>query len=347
VRLSLRLSAYQNLLNDRFPSFALEDRAEDMVRLAVPEATRMNRWAVFFRIILIIPVGVLSAIVQYGSILFVVFGWFAALITGWLPTPIYDLNRSVVRFQTRVSAFTLLLVPTYPSKLFGDPEPLAAVLTRTPLDPDAPLVPPAPPAPPVWAPPTSLEPPVESAAVPGLYLPAPNEIQQPRMHPSWSLVLGRGGRRLLIIAIIIGVPAYAASIAGDINRSVAAINDTQLIQANNTLVNQISQFGTQGRACQGTADATSCFESNDGRLARQLTTFAHTLSNSSDSNISQRVISNAESSATRLARLFRAVSEAGPNEAAFKRANNVTAINNAATNVLSSLDSLRTALDNS
>ena len=46
LRLLMRLVAYTQLLNDRFPSFALEDRPEDMVRFAVPEGTRMNRWAV-------------------------------------------------------------------------------------------------------------------------------------------------------------------------------------------------------------------------------------------------------------------------------------------------------------
>ena len=354
LRLTLRLYAYQTLLNDRFPSFALEDRADDMVRLAVPEATRMNRWAVFFRIILIIPVGVLSNIVQSGSVPFIVFGWFAALITGWLPAPMYDLNRTVNRFQIRVTAYFLLLVPTYPVGLFGDPAPLPDAPLPPTLSMDAPPAaavatpPPMPPPPPTWAPPSSGETAVEPSSHPGFYPPpAPtNEIEQPAMHPSWLLVFGKGGRGVLIVAIIIGIPAYAASIKSRIHNSVVIINDQQLIQANNALVGQIAQFGTRGRACQGASDTTACFEANDGRLAGQLTTFSNTLSNASNYNISQSVVMNAVSAANNLAAVFHRVADAGSNQAAFNRANNAAVVNSAANDVLSALNALRTALNN-
>lgn len=406
LRLALRLSAYGTLLNDRFPSFALEDHPEDLVRMAVPEATRMNRWAVFFRIILVIPVNLLSSIVQYGSGIFVIFSWFAVLITGWVPKPIYDLNRAVIRFQIRVNAYFLLLVPTYPNGLFGDPAPMtdlqigatppidapalpgsppasaftpppppplplplpptlsAAMLFGSPPEVDSPPeveiatpppltsaapAPPPPPPPPGWLPTVAATPPSDGATHPGFYPSAAafNEIQQPPMHPSWLLVLGKGGRALLIVSIVLGVPIYGGALIARTHNAVAVIDDQQLVQANNTLVSQLSEFATQGRACQGTSNVVSCVEANDGRLASQLRNFANTLSNnSSDTNISQSVLSNAESAANHLAQIFRQVSNAGSNRAAFNRAANVNIIDTAATAVLNDLNALRTALNN-
>jgi hypothetical protein len=353
LRLSLRLYTYLYLLTDHFPSFALDAHPDDTVRVAVPATTRMNRWATFFRLILVIPVGVLSSILGIGALPFHIFGWLAALITGWLPTPIYDMDRALIRFQSRVVSYQTLLVPTYPSKLFGDSEPLPE-MDGTLLPPVTPVIEPSldiGPHPdlegPSWAQPTG--PPKYASTHPGAFPAAPTvgDIAQPKMHVSWLVLLGKGGKRLLVVAIIIGVPVYIARIVNQVHHGVAVVNDQQLVQANNVLVSQITQFESRGKSCQTAGVRISCLESNDARLAGELTTFVSTLSsNRANSDISPHVISRAEAAARQLASVFHTVSQAGSSESAFKKAANVHLIDSAANDVEVALGELQTALNN-
>jgi hypothetical protein len=282
------------------------------------------------------------------------------------------MDRALIRFQTRVGAYFDLLVPTYPSKLFGDPEPPpamdATIDLPTPVDePTADVgtqpesegtnwAPPrqdastaigltAPVEPPL--PPTG--PPMYAATHPGEFpVPQPaSDITEPKMHVSWLLLLGKGGRRLLVIAIIIGAPVYVARIVNQVHQGVAVVNDQQLVQANNVLVSQITQFESRGKSCQTSSDTIRCLESNDARLSGELTAFVNTLSsNSSDSDISHHFISNAETAARHLASVFHTVSQAGSSESAYKKAANFNVIDTAANNVQVALSQLQTALNN-
>jgi len=123
LRMSLRLSAYQFLLTDRFPSFEFEADPNDPTHIAVPEATKMNRLAVFFRIILVIPVSLLATLISIGAEILVVLMWFVVVITGRLPKSAHQAFAAALRFQMRISAYLFLLVPTYPSALFGERPP--------------------------------------------------------------------------------------------------------------------------------------------------------------------------------------------------------------------------------
>ena len=120
VRLNMRLHAYGLLLTDRFPPFSFEEVPEYRVALAVPPATKLNRAAVLFRLILAFPVNVLLTFLEYGSYVFAFVGWVAALVTGWLPQTFHDAFRAYLRYQARVTGYFFLLVPTYPDGLFGD-----------------------------------------------------------------------------------------------------------------------------------------------------------------------------------------------------------------------------------
>ncbi len=125
LRLAVRLGVYFFLLSDVFPQFEFEASPLDVIQLAVPEATRMNRAAVFFRFILALPVLVVVSLVATGCEIIVFFMWFVVLITGKLPESVHRAFSAFLRYQARVSAYFLLLVPTYPLGLFGDPEPSA------------------------------------------------------------------------------------------------------------------------------------------------------------------------------------------------------------------------------
>ena len=126
LRLSLRLAAYLLFLTDVFPQFDFEASPLDVIQLAVPGATRMNRAAVFFRFILAIPVLILVSLVGTGCEVIAFVMWFVVLITGRLPDSVHRAFSALMRYQARVYAYYLLLVPTYPSRLFGDPDPATA-----------------------------------------------------------------------------------------------------------------------------------------------------------------------------------------------------------------------------
>jgi hypothetical protein len=116
---STRFSGYLMLMTDRYPPF--NNRDPYPVRVALPAQTRLNRAAVLFRFILIIPASVVSALVLGGWWpLFGLVTWVAELIVGRVPVLLFTTNAAVLRYSTRVLAYGSLITPTYPKKLFGD-----------------------------------------------------------------------------------------------------------------------------------------------------------------------------------------------------------------------------------
>jgi hypothetical protein len=83
---------------------------------------RRNRLSAFFRLILAIPVAIVLYV--YGIIAFVVivFAWFAIVFTGHYPRSMYDFVAGFLRFQTRVTAYAVLLCDPYPP-FGGSPDP--------------------------------------------------------------------------------------------------------------------------------------------------------------------------------------------------------------------------------
>jgi len=91
------------------------------VRLAIPPAGRLNRLAVFFRLLLVIPAWLVSGILLYGAVAVMVpVGWLTALIGGGLPASLHQALAAVLRYLSRLEAYLFMVVPTYPSGVFGD-----------------------------------------------------------------------------------------------------------------------------------------------------------------------------------------------------------------------------------
>jgi hypothetical protein len=310
LRLYVRLQAYASLMTDQFPAFSFEETPTDPTRVAVPNATTMNRWAVFFRVILFIPVYVLAAVVVSGLAVIQVVMWFVVLITGWLPAPVHDAYGAVFRYTNRYAAYTYLLVPTYPWGLFGDrPSLTGSIATDTNLVPG-----------------TSLE--------------------QPPSPQPWDIVIGRGAKWVVAVAIVLGVPSFIASRALDYRHS-AAYQHQQLVNANNNLVSQISQFSSNGKTCRSRTDEVSCLEQNDHTIAEQLTTFADTLEGNANAGIDHGVINTATSDAQSLAGLFYLAANAGPTRADYDRTANQVKLDQAALQMERSLGALQHALNDS
>ncbi|HVT66967.1 MAG TPA: DUF4389 domain-containing protein, partial [Trebonia sp.] len=116
-----RVYAYVWLLTDVYPPFTLDDDASYPVRVAIPPAQRLNRAAVFFRFILVIPVYLLLGIIAYGAFTLMGFAaWLITLVAGRLPAPIHFGYVAVLRLTARLYGYYWLLTPAYPGGLYGD-----------------------------------------------------------------------------------------------------------------------------------------------------------------------------------------------------------------------------------
>ncbi|MBO0810231.1 MAG: DUF4389 domain-containing protein, partial [Actinobacteria bacterium] len=125
LRWLARVYAYLSLLTDRYPPFELAD-SDYPVRVSTAPG-RLNRLAVFFRLILVIPAGLLLALAGYGLTIAMIVIWLIVLIAGTMPASLHAAVAAVLRFYVRCYGYFYLLTGTYPGGLFGDqPEAGAA-----------------------------------------------------------------------------------------------------------------------------------------------------------------------------------------------------------------------------
>jgi hypothetical protein len=129
-----RVRASAMLLVDRYPPFALVPREPYPVRIEVRPG-ELNRLAVFFRLILMIPVAIVQSLLLSGWYAVAFLIWLVCLVLGRMPRALFEASAAVLRFSMRFNAYALMLASAYPKGLFGD-EP-----GRTPAPP-APATPP-------------------------------------------------------------------------------------------------------------------------------------------------------------------------------------------------------------
>jgi Domain of unknown function (DUF4389) len=121
LRWATRFYAYLFLLTDEYPPFEFAD-ADYPVRLRAQPGP-LNRLAVLFRIILVIPAWIVSVVLAYGLSFLVMFvTWLIVLIAGRMPRPLHEALAAAVRYQARVSGYFLMLTAQYPGGLYGDPD---------------------------------------------------------------------------------------------------------------------------------------------------------------------------------------------------------------------------------
>lgn len=119
LRWAIRFYAYLLLLTDVYPPFELAD-ADYPIRVRA-EPGPLNRLAVLFRIILVIPAWVVSIVLGYGLSFLVMFvAWLIVLIAGRMPRPLHEALAAAVRYHARVTGYFLMLTARYPGGLFGD-----------------------------------------------------------------------------------------------------------------------------------------------------------------------------------------------------------------------------------
>jgi hypothetical protein len=120
LKYQTRVYGYVYLLVDEYPPFAFFEAPDYPIQLEVPEATRLNPAAVFFRLILMVPGWIITTVVGEGWVLIGFVTWVIMLFTGRQPEPVFGATSAVLRFGTRFWAFSGMLTPTQPKGLFGE-----------------------------------------------------------------------------------------------------------------------------------------------------------------------------------------------------------------------------------
>jgi hypothetical protein len=286
LRQALRLEAYQLLLTDRFPPFSTQDVPEYHASLLVPPATKLNRAAVLFRLVLMIPASIAVRIVGLGLYVVMFFMWFVVLISGWLPKPVHEAAQVFIRYEIRLLAYFNLLVPTYPGELFGD------------LAPSVPASIPVP----------GVDVPVSYADAPPPELPPPPPA--PASRQPWMLILGMGAKRLLLVTIVLGIAAAIGIGVLD----AAASNHANLVQINNQLVSNLDQFSATGKNCQDVA----CLEQADNVFSQQLGDFVSALQGANSAGVSEHLINQMTAAAQDTEHVTAALSNAGPSLSGYR-----------------------------
>ena len=105
-RFTNRVVAYLALLDDRYPSVT----ERQSVHLDYPEPKGLSRWLPLVKWFLAIPHYVVLAFLSVGAVVAVIIAWFAILLTGRYPRPIFDFVTGVLRWSNRVTGYALTLV---------------------------------------------------------------------------------------------------------------------------------------------------------------------------------------------------------------------------------------------
>ena len=109
TRFGARVGAYAALLTDRYPSTVEEQSVH--LEIDYPEVEHdLDRVLPLVKWLLAIPHYVVLVFLWLAAIVAVVVAWFAILLTGRYPRPLFDLVVGVARWSLRVGAYAFLLV---------------------------------------------------------------------------------------------------------------------------------------------------------------------------------------------------------------------------------------------
>jgi hypothetical protein len=140
VRMLSRVNAFHYLATDEWPPFNGDANESYPVRIGIPPPKpEYSRVKAGFRLIVGIPVLLLSYVQSLIALVIAVIGWFAILFTGRLSEGLFDPLRSALAYTARATAYFSLLTEDYPP--FSLEESSAAA---QPPEPPAPPVPPSP-----------------------------------------------------------------------------------------------------------------------------------------------------------------------------------------------------------
>lgn len=112
VRYNAHVSAFLYLIANPFPGFT-GGRAYP-VQVTMPGPEPQSRWKTLFRIFLAIPAFIVFAGLSSALAVAAFLGWFAALVTGRMPTGLRNLGAIAIRYVAQTYAYALLVTDRYP-----------------------------------------------------------------------------------------------------------------------------------------------------------------------------------------------------------------------------------------
>jgi hypothetical protein len=163
----------------------------------------LNRVAVFFRLVLLVPVYLLATWLSAGLGVSMIVIWIVVLAKGRMPGVVAQAIAATLRFIVRTWGYGMLVTSAYPSGLYGEPEDVAVPLAQAA--------------------------PVEGASQADAAPVMP--VARPR---TARLQLSKGARRLvttfLVIGIIQNVTTNALNVrAGEVDRSGQTTIETRTV----------------------------------------------------------------------------------------------------------------------
>jgi hypothetical protein len=252
VQYVARVNAYAYLLlTDRYPPFDL-GRDEYAVSVDIPRGVRLNRAAVLFRIVLLIPTIIVVQFIGNGLFVVVLVAWLLALMMGRLPVPLFEAFAAALRYQTRFYAYAAMLTSEYPRGLFGDrpsaPYPPYAAPETVPLGPLSGTALPPPPPPPEMA------------------------VPRPRIR---TLLLSRSAKVILGVILAIGVLFV---VGGNVAAVVYGGSDTadRLEESYLLLSEGTQRYTAQSQRC-AFSGGIPCLQEANGQLAEDVRRFQREL----------------------------------------------------------------------
>jgi len=112
LRWRVRALAYLMLLSDRYPPFG--DGPYPAALACGDPGIARDRMSVGLRLLLAVPHYIVLFFVLCAWWVTTVVAWFAIIITGRYPEPLYEFGAGTLRWLIRVEAYTLLIVDDYP-----------------------------------------------------------------------------------------------------------------------------------------------------------------------------------------------------------------------------------------
>jgi hypothetical protein len=114
---STRVTAYVLLLAEPWPPFGARPYP---IGVRVDPPAPQNRLTVFFRLLLALPAGILTAVFRTVNSLLAIFGWFYSLFLGRMHEGMRNLSAWMLGYEVQTYGYVFLLTSRYPS-LAGAP----------------------------------------------------------------------------------------------------------------------------------------------------------------------------------------------------------------------------------
>ena len=118
VRYQTHVNAYLLLVADPWPRFSGRPGTYP-VDLELDPPQRQNRLVTLFRLLLVLPASVFSAVLSTVAQAVAVIAWFVCLVLGRVPEGMRDLTAYCLRYQAQTFAYLFLLTGRYPSLASG------------------------------------------------------------------------------------------------------------------------------------------------------------------------------------------------------------------------------------